>query len=107
MTIAYYIRDKELSRNVQKTLVDAGLDCEDFLSETSLLRTLRYRSFDLILLDTSTEADIEEHVFSWVHCRTGEITPVVVMSSSRHTDLLAYALGVMANDLDVEKNLTS
>jgi len=98
MTIACYIRDEKLTRSIQEILSRAGMECEGFLSETSLLRTMRRRSFDLILVDTGFEASAEERIFSWLNCRTGESTPVVVMSSSRSADRVAYALDAGADD---------
>jgi len=98
MTIACYIRDEKLTRSIQEILSRAGMECEGFLSETSLLRTMRRRNFDLILVDTGFETNAEERIFSWLNCRTGESTPVVVMSSSRSADRVAYALDAGADD---------
>jgi len=96
--IACYIRDEKTSRHIQDTLMRAGFACEAFLSETSLLRTMRRRRFDLVLMDTGVESDAEERMFSWLNCRTGESTPVVVLSSSRSPHRVALALDAGADD---------
>ena len=98
MTIACYIHDNAISQEVQSALASAGFDCERFLSETALLRTLRRRSFDLILVDTGIEPPAEERVFSWLNCRTGESTPVVLLSSALGADRVAFALDAGADD---------
>lgn len=98
MSIACYISDDAVSQNVQEVLSRAGFECERFLSETSLLRTLRHRNFDLILVDTNIAPPAEERVFSWLNCRTGESTPVVLLSSTRSPDRVAFALDAGADD---------
>ena len=98
MSIACYISDDAISRNVQQILTQAGFECECFKSETALLRTLRHRNFDLILAYTNIAPPTEERVFSWLNCRTGESTPVVLLSPRPSPDRVAFALDAGADD---------
>jgi DNA-binding response OmpR family regulator len=98
MNIACYIRDEKMARRVQEMLNDAGFDCESFLSEIALLRTLRRRDFDLILVESGSKSLSDEGVFSWLNCRTGESTPVVLMSATHSPDRVANALNAGADD---------
>lgn len=98
MSIACYIHDDAVSQHVHGVLARAGFECERFLSETSLLRALKRRDFELILVDTGIEPPSEERVFSWLNCRTGETTPVVLLSFARSADQIAFALDAGADD---------
>jgi DNA-binding response OmpR family regulator len=98
MNIACLIHDATMFDNAQIVLTRAGFVCERFLTEISLLRTLRRREFDLILVDTGMNHPSEERVFSWLNCRTGESTPVVLLSASRNADRVAHALDSGADD---------
>lgn len=98
MNIACCFCDTKIFRRVQDILGKAGFDCEQFLSEVSLLRTLRRRSFDLILIESDGESPAEERIFSWLNCRTGESTPVVLLSASHSADRVAFALNAGADD---------
>lgn len=98
MNIACFIQDGAVFLHVQSVLARAGFNCERFLSEISLLRTMRRRSFDLILVDTGTDQPVEERVFSWLSCRNGERTPVVLLSSAHSADHVAIALGAGADE---------
>jgi len=98
MNIACHIRDKEMSERIHDILGHAGISCERFISELSLLRSLRRHTFDLILVESENKATSEEGVFSWLNCRTGESTPVVLMSSVHSADRVALALNAGADD---------
>ncbi|HYD60607.1 MAG TPA: response regulator transcription factor [Noviherbaspirillum sp.] len=98
MSIACYISDDAISHNVQQILTLAGFECERFRSETALLRTLRHRNFDLILVHVNIAPPADERVFSWLNCRTGESTPVVLLSSTQSPDRIAFALDSGADD---------
>jgi len=98
MNIACFIHDATVFDNAQSVLTRAGFVCERFLTEILLLRTLRRRGFDLILVDTGMNPPSEERVFSWLNCRTGESTPVVLLSASRTADRVARALDSGADD---------
>lgn len=101
MNIACFIHDATIFENAQSTLTRAGFVCERFLTETSLLRAMRRRQFDLILVDTGINPPSEERVFSWLNCRTGESTPVILLSASHAADRVAHALDSGADDFIV------
>ena len=92
MSIACCIHDMDVSRCVQEVLVREGYDCEEFLSETSLLRTMKNRNFELIVTDGGTEIDLEERQFSFFHLSTLTRTPVFVMLDARSPEGVAYLL---------------
>jgi len=62
------------------------------------MRHLRGERFDLILLDADADALAEKNVYSWLNCRTGESTPVVLLSSSCTAHQVAQALEAGADD---------
>jgi DNA-binding response OmpR family regulator len=98
MSIACYIRSDVVSELVQVNLKRAGFDCERLLSETSLLRLIRRQNFDLILVEIGAAVPDSENIFSWMNCRFGENTPVMMLSSVQNPDLAAHALDSGADD---------
>ena len=98
MNIACYIRNDTVFREAQEALSRNGFDCERFASETSLLRSVRLRTFDLILVDIGNGMQDSEGIFSWLNCRSGDSAPVVALASVRNMDLLALALSSGADD---------
>jgi DNA-binding response OmpR family regulator len=98
MKFACYVRDEKMSKRVQYILGNAGFDCELFHSELALLRKLGKTSFDLILVESGCKCPSEERVFSWLNCRTGESTPVVLLSAAHSADRVALALNAGADD---------
>lgn len=98
MSIACYIRSDSVSELVQVNLKRAGFDCERLLSETSLFRLIRRRNFDLILVEIGAAVADSENIFSWMNCRFGENTPVMMLSSAQNADLAAHALDSGADD---------
>jgi DNA-binding response OmpR family regulator len=98
MRIACCIRCNTVSDDVQKVLLRAGFEWERFTDETALLRALRRSSYDLILVDTDADSVEEKNVYSWLNCRTGESTPVVLLSSACSSQQIAHALESGADD---------
>lgn len=98
MRIACQIRCVTAYQNVQDALARAGFDCVHFISETSLMRALRHEAFDLLLLDANTEAREGHGIFSWLHCLSGNSTPVVLLSSACNSARIAQALEAGADD---------
>jgi DNA-binding response OmpR family regulator len=72
----------------------AGFDCCWFPSETALLVALRRRSFDLILVDT--EKFSATLLCAWLKCRSGEKTPLIVLSTDCAADEVARAFDAVA-----------
>jgi DNA-binding response OmpR family regulator len=98
MRIACYIRCDKVFNEVQGVLSRAGFECEHFQSEIPLLRSLRRRGFDLIMVDTEGDVLDEKRIYSWLNCRTGESTPVVLLSSAYCARTIALALEAGADD---------
>jgi DNA-binding response OmpR family regulator len=98
MEIACYVRTDEVANQVQAALTESGFECERFESETLLLRSLQKRKFDLIVADAESDQPSEEFLFTWLNCRTGEATPVVLLSDGRDSNRIAAALNAGADD---------
>lgn len=98
MSIACYIRTEALSEIVRAPLKQAGFDCDRLHSGTSLLRLIRRQDFNLILVEIGATLPDTENIFSWMNCRFGENTPVMMLSSTRNADLAARALDSGADD---------
>ncbi|MFZ6774447.1 response regulator transcription factor [Undibacterium sp. SXout7W] len=98
MNIACYIRSNSVSEHVHASLRRAGFDCERLLSETSLLRLIRRKNFDLILIEMGTTVPDSESIISWMNCRFGESTPIMMFSLVQNADLAALALDSGADD---------
>jgi DNA-binding response OmpR family regulator len=101
MKIACCTRHDKVFQYVQNALIPTHIECEHFASEASLLRTLRRRSFDLIVVDSDNQMPNDAPVFSWLNCRTDESTPVVLLSSTHREGQLAFALDAGADDFVV------
>jgi DNA-binding response OmpR family regulator len=98
MTIAYYIRDEKNAHRIDEILGQAGLDSEGFSTETALLRSMQRRSFSLILVDAGMESHAEQRIFSWLSCRNGDCTPVVMMSDACSANRVADVLDAGVDD---------
>ncbi|MFC7518868.1 response regulator transcription factor [Herbaspirillum sp. GCM10030257] len=98
MNIACYIRNNAVFEQVQTVLVRTGFVCERFTSDTVLLRTVRRRDFNFILVDVGIDIKDGESVFSWLTCRSGDNTPVMVLSAVQNADWVAEALNAGADD---------
>lgn len=98
MGIAGYIRNDAVYRQVETALSRSGFACERFLSEAALLRSVRRRSFALILIDLGVDAHDGESIFTWLNCRSGDDTPVMALSMTRSADLIAMTLNAGADE---------
>jgi DNA-binding response OmpR family regulator len=98
MDIASYVRNDASYEQLQAALSRAGFGGERFTSETLLLRTLRRRSFDFIVADIGDEMRGSENIFSWLSCRSGDSTPVLVICAVRNPEWVADALDSGADD---------
>jgi len=97
-TIGCYFRSQTVYDNFKRMLEQAGLECERFGSETALLRNVARRNFDLLLLDIGTSLADAECFVSWIACRSGDQTPVVVLSAANSPEFAAMALDAGASD---------
>ncbi|WP_211474786.1 response regulator transcription factor [Collimonas humicola] len=98
MNIACYIPSDKFSGMVQVALKGAGFQCERLPSGISLSRSVRRCNYDLILIELGAENAAREGIFSWMSCRFGESTPIVMLSSIRNADMTATALDAGADD---------
>jgi DNA-binding response OmpR family regulator len=101
MDIACYIRSETISAQVKTVLQRAGFNCEHLQSETSLLRLVRRRTYDLILIEMGHDDPDRESILSWMNCRFGESAPIIMMSSIRSAELTALGLDSGADDFIV------
>jgi len=98
MIIACYVHDEKMARALHEVLTVARLQFEICASESSFLRAIRRESYDLILVDTGTEREAEERFFSWLNCRSGASTPVIMFSDVYSPSRVARALEAGADD---------
>ncbi|RZI42188.1 response regulator transcription factor [Herbaspirillum sp. HC18] len=98
MNIASYIRNDTVFEQVRIALGRAGFKCERFASEAALLRTSRRRTFDFIVVDIGINPQDSENIFSWLNCRYGDSTPVMILAPERNAELTATALDAGADD---------
>lgn len=98
MKIACHILNNSVLQQVRSVLVQAGMECENFPSETLLVRGIRREPFALILVDLHAESQDSESIFSWLNCRSGELTPVLILSPISRADFVATALNAGADD---------
>lgn len=97
MKIACYIRNARVYDEVRSSFARSGLDTIRFDSEMSLLRMLKRSSFDAIILDQANFSG-EDNVFSWLKLRSGDRTPVLVLSPVHNAEVAAKALDAGADD---------
>lgn len=90
MRIACYIPCTATFNQVRTVLEPAGFDCCHFPHETALLVALRRQCVDLILVDT--EKFNASLICAWLGCRTGESTPLILLSPACGADEVAHAL---------------
>jgi DNA-binding response OmpR family regulator len=98
MNIACYLRDEAVFRHVQGIFVHAGFECEHLSSESVALRTLRQRSFNMVLTDIVADFLDGEHFFSDLATRDGDHTPLVVLSEGHSAEVVAQILNNGADD---------
>lgn len=98
MHIACHIRCDATFARLVDVLAQAGFQSERFLSEISLMRSARRRSFGLILVDIDNAPFDQDSIYSWLNCRTGESTPVVMLATVHDPDRIAQALNAGIDD---------
>lgn len=99
MQVACHIRNDAAFDHLQAALADAGFACERFLTETALMRALRGGSYGLILVDADIDSIDKNNIYSWLNCRTGDSTPVVLLSPTCSDSKMVLALNAGADDL--------
>jgi DNA-binding response OmpR family regulator len=98
MNIACYIRNDKVLEHVRIVLPRAGMQIHPFDSENALLRTLSRQSFDLVLIDVPVEPLDDDTILTWLNCRAGNPTPVLIISPVRNAFVTALVLNCGADD---------
>jgi DNA-binding response OmpR family regulator len=98
MKIACYIRNLSVFEQVKVALTRAGFAPTHFDSETTLLRTMKRKPFDFIIIDLPASPQGEGSIFSWLGMRSGERVPSMILSPNRDADFVAHALNSGADD---------
>lgn len=98
MNIACQFRNDSFFEQVGPALQRAGYRCERFNSESALLRIVRRREFDFILVEFGDQQNDQDSILSWLSCRTGDNTPVIVISPVNDTELVVHTLHSGADD---------
>jgi len=97
--IACCTRDNFLASQLGELIAKEGFDCEHFKHEAALMRMLRHRGgIDLVIIDLGHDPAIEESVYSWLGCRSGEPMPVMLIAPHWHAQRVAAALDMGADD---------
>ena len=98
MKIACYIRNSTVSENVKSILTRANHEIAHFVNEIVMLRAIRRQSVDLILIDMGAETRDNESIIAWLNLRSGDKTPVLILSPERSADFTALVLNSGADD---------
>jgi DNA-binding response OmpR family regulator len=98
MNIACFISSDRVFKPIESILDGRGFHCERLQSETSLSRMVRRGTYDLLLIELGADAASRDGIFSWMSCRYGESTAVVMISFEKNAELIAAALDAGADD---------
>jgi DNA-binding response OmpR family regulator len=101
MNIACHIRNNAFFEQIEPALAKAGFDCERLNSDAAFLRAVRRRNYDFIIVEIGIHSHERDNIFSWLGCRTGDSTPVIVLSAVGSTEIVAEALHCGADDFVV------
>lgn len=91
MNIACCISNDIAFDTLETVLIRHRLACERLSSELSLMRAIRRRSFDLIIFEMTNSAVQDDGFFSWLSCRSGETTPVLLVGAGTEPERIAEA----------------
>jgi DNA-binding response OmpR family regulator len=98
MKIACCIANAAVSANVSAILAGANHECVLVDGEAALLRTVRRSGFDMILIDIGAHPRDDNGILAWLKLRTGDRTPVVILSPLHSPELAALMLNSGADD---------
>jgi DNA-binding response OmpR family regulator len=74
-------KDAGLARRIEDSLVLCRANGEAFADEVDMLRTLRRKVYDLIVIDARTTDAASSAVVAWRECHSRENTPLLVVGS--------------------------
>ncbi len=80
MKIACYLSDDGAFEQVERCLGRVRLSCQRYPSELALLRGLRRRDADLMIVEVRPDQLDSDGIFSWLGCRSGETVPVLLLA---------------------------
>lgn len=92
MNIACCIGNDTAFQALETVLIRHRLACERVTGELSLMRAIRRRTYDLIIFEMDSGADSGDGFFSWLNCRSGETTPVLLVGAGTEPERIAEAL---------------
>ncbi|WP_181885475.1 response regulator transcription factor [Trinickia dinghuensis] len=81
MNYVILTKDASLARRVEDGLVLCGASGEVFANEIEMLRTLRHKPYDLIVMDARTTKVASSALMSWRECHSLQNTPLLVVGS--------------------------
>jgi DNA-binding response OmpR family regulator len=92
------ITDRHAWAQLEAALARNRMHCERVDNEVALLRTLRRASYDMIIVEVSAQSAASQGFFSWLGCRSGETTPVVMLGSGLAPEHIAEVFDAGADD---------
>lgn len=98
MKIACFIRHGSLRQLTRDALDNAGFDTTVFDSWAALMRVLRQRRFDLILIDMPFAPSDVDSIFPWLRVRSDDHTPTLILAPRTGAEFVALALDQGADD---------
>lgn len=98
MNIICCISDPRAWEQVQEGMARHRMTCERVANEVALLRAVRRATFDLIIFELDRRPAANQGFFSWLGCRSGETTPVVLLGQDLAPDTVAEVFDAGADD---------
>lgn len=98
MNIACFFSSDKVFKPIESILEGRGFHCDRLPTETALSRMVRRGTYDLLLIELGTDEASRESIFSWMSCRFGESTAVVMVSFEKNAELIAAALDAGGDD---------
>jgi DNA-binding response OmpR family regulator len=98
MRIASVEDDPDQAELIRQILGEAGFECESFATGAAFLRALRERAFDLLLVDWQLPGTSGYEVVSWVRQKSGNMPPILFLTSRTQEEDIVAGLAVGADD---------
>lgn len=98
MNIACFISSEDIFEAIRPFLNAAELDYERLPTEKPISRVARRGNYDLLLIEPGPKDASRDEIFSWMTCRLGEGTPVIMLSVAPSPELVATSLDAGAED---------
>ena len=98
MKIACYVRNGSVFDQIKAALARAGMESAHFDSETTLMRAMKRKPFDFVLIDMPASPQGEGNFFAWLGMRSGDPVPLMIISTSTDATFVARALNSGADD---------